>query len=106
MNVETEVARDLLNRAGAVSLEAKSEVSNMLFDGKLENEILRHLQDKIMGDPDANDSGGDGGDGTGRNTGSGAAGGGNNRQVAASFKAVKDDDFFRAFGGNLELRFS
>jgi hypothetical protein len=107
MNVSTETGRDLLNRAGAVSLEAKSEVSNMLFDGKLETEILRHLQDKIMANPDARDSGGAGGDGTGRGNNPAAKGTGDTRQQPiTSFKNVKDDDFFRAFGGTLELRFN
>jgi len=92
MRVDTETFQDLLGRAGAVSLEVKSKVSDMAIEGKTESEMLRYIIDQNAGDSDADDSAGPGKDGTGLDAQKPSG----NRNVAVnSFKQIEDDAFFR-----------
>ena len=91
VNVSAEQSRDLLARAGAVSVDVKSEVADMIYDGKTEPEILRFITDKATGNPDAKDTG-DLPNGTGKED--------TKRQAhtgpVQSFDEVDDDTFFRS----------
>ena len=86
-------SKDLLARAAAVSPECKLATTDMIMDGKHESEILRFIGDEAMKDPDANDAGDLGGEGTGREqqTLSGPA-------VVTSFKQIDDDMFYKSLG--------
>ncbi len=57
MNVTVEQSRELLARAGAVSLEVKSEVADLVNDGNTNEEIQRFILEKATGEPDASDAG-------------------------------------------------
>lgn len=87
MNVSVEQSRDLIARAGAVSPECRTEVTDLVFDGKTEPEILKVITDRAVGKPDAKDTGDTG---TGLKTGDKAPTG-----PVSSFKQVEDEDFFR-----------
>ncbi|MCK4717668.1 MAG: hypothetical protein KAT70_03275 [Thermoplasmata archaeon] len=94
MAFSNETQQDLLNRAGAVSVDLKAKVADMCAEGKSENEILRAISDDGMQDSDANDNGGgDAGD-AGDNAGEGS---GDQTTVVRSFKDVKDDAFIQGF---------
>lgn len=66
LRVTPEVFIDLTGRAAAVSLECKSQVTDMALAGKTEQEMLRAIADAAMGDHDAGDRG------DGQNAGRGA----------------------------------
>lgn len=87
IRVSTEIFTDLTNRAGAISLEAKSKITDMILSGKTEQEATRALLDLATGKPDAKDTGGESGDPT-------------KRTAAATHQVDKldDDVFARAFG--------
>ena len=58
MRIDNEVFIDLLGRAGAVSPECKSKVTDMATEGKTEAELLRTITDMATENPDANDTSG------------------------------------------------
>jgi len=91
MKIETEVLQDLLGRAGAISLELKSKVSDMaVVEGKTEQEITKVILDAATGDTDADDHGDGSDDGTGtRDTKKAKA-----HATIGSFEQVEDDAFF------------
>ena|GEM_PF-850460 len=90
MNVTVEQSRDLLARAGAVSVETKAEVADMINDGKTEPEILRFVTEKAVGTRDATDGG---------NLPNGTGAPGSRApapfSVIGSFSEIDDDTFFR-----------
>ena len=91
MKIETEVLQDLLGRAGAISLELKSKVSDMaVVEGKTEQEITKAILDAATGDPDAFDHGDISPDGTPiKNQKTPQA-----NATIGSFEQVEDDAFF------------
>lgn len=92
IRMSTEVFTDLVNRAGAISLEAKSTITDMTLAGKTEQEVTHALLDLATGKPDANDNGGTGGDPVQRQAGTASE-----PQITGSvrsFKQISDEDFF------------
>lgn len=65
MRISVEEARDLTGRAAAVSLDAKSEISDMIFEGRSLQEIQNKLLDLATGNADARNTGGKGPAGSG-----------------------------------------
>ncbi len=85
--------RQLLDRAAAVGQDTSCGAMDLILDGRV-REVDRYINDAIWANPDARDSGGDSGDGTGReikNTKRAQDG------PARSFDNIRDDDFFAAF---------
>lgn len=89
MKIDNEVFIDLLGRAGAVSPECKSKITDMATEGKTEGELLRAITDMATEPPDTDDRGDlTGGTGLKKDTK-------NVQRVAiTSFEGVKDEDFF------------
>lgn len=97
LRVEVDVMQDLLNRASAVSLECHKEVSDLLFAGKTEAEALRHINDAVIKNSDATDTGDNKGDGTKRQTTTTKK----EDEIPKSFRDISDDDFCKAFQSEL-----
>ena len=94
MTVTVDQSKDLLGRAGAVSVECKSKVADQIMDGKTEPEILRFIGDE-MHQADGGAKPGDASDkGDGGNPDDGNRG--NGFQVKYRNAAeMPDDDFAR-----------
>ena len=92
MNVTVEQSRDLLARAGAVGIECKAAVADLVNDGKTEPEILRYITDQHTA-AHRTDTG-DTGDLPG---GTGVKPKPNNTLAGVrSFEGLEDDVFFRS----------
>ena len=84
VNGFTAEERGLMDRASAVSTECQNTTMDMILEGRSVAEIERHIHQTVMNNCDAKDNGGDGGDGTKRNT-------------KKSFSEIDDRDFAEAF---------
>lgn len=90
-HITPEEHRDLLGKAGAIGVEAKARVAELVDEGRTAVEIINELL-TMATDPDARNRGQLG---TGRETGRQDGTGNEPRQRITSFKQVEDDDFFR-----------
>ncbi len=74
MKIDNEVFIDLLGRAGAVSPECKSKITDMATEGKTEGELLRAIADIACGKEVATTK--------------------RQRTAVTSFEGIEDADFF------------
>jgi len=93
MQISTETLQDLAGRAGGISLELKSKVTDMAIEGKSETDILRAISDAMIGNTDANDNGEPDLDGELNPKGKPDA-----TRAITTFKDLKDEDFLRGLG--------
>ena len=89
--VKPEELRDLLGKAGAIGVEAKARVADLMDEGKTAVEIANELLTMAL-DPDARNRGQMG---DGRDKDKQERTGTNLRQPISSFKQIDDDTFFR-----------
>lgn len=92
MQISTETLQDLAGRAGGISLELKSKVTDMAIEGKSETDILRAINDAMIEDPDANDKGELDDDKRLKSKKIGPT------SAITTFEGLKDEDFLRGLG--------
>ena len=93
MLISIDEARDLTGRAGALGLEAKSEITNMIFEGRSLAECQTKLVDIATANPDARNTGSSSRDGSGLPAKTGKEPPG---QRNVTFETVDDDALFRS----------
>ena len=91
MQISTETLQDLAGRAGGISLELKSKVTDMAIEGKSETDILRAIHDTMIADPDAKDKGERNDDGTLKGKGKGKT----DARAITTFEGLDDKDFLK-----------